>query len=209
MPATFRATGQTGILISGSGVCVDAIVADFISGAAELLSPANRPEHWDVIEGQGSLHHPAYAGVTLGLIHGSQPDALVLCHRIGLDHIDGYPRTTRRRAWQAAIAVNESAARLTNPNARVIGISVNTAAATAPQAQRYLADTEAALHLPCCDPVRTGVAALVDRLLHQYSAPRMSRLAEQRLALSVEVEQWPCACRSGSPARRPWRSTWS
>ncbi len=88
----FAPRGQTGILISGSGVSVDAIVSDFISGAAELLSPANRPEHWDVIEGQGSLHHPAYAGVTLGLIHGSQPDALVLCHRIDLEHIDGYPR---------------------------------------------------------------------------------------------------------------------
>jgi uncharacterized NAD-dependent epimerase/dehydratase family protein len=167
VPATFRASGQTGILISGSGVSVDAIVADFISGAAELLSPANRPEHWDVIEGQGSLHHPAYAGVTLGLIHGSQPDALVLCHRIDLEHVDGYP-SYATPGFEAAIAANESAARLTNPNARVVGISVNTAAADAARAQRYLSSLEAQLRLPCCDPVRTGVAALVDRLLQEF-----------------------------------------
>jgi uncharacterized NAD-dependent epimerase/dehydratase family protein len=167
VPATFRASGQTGILISGSGVSVDAIVSDFISGAAELLSPANRPEHWDVIEGQGSLHHPAYAGVTLGLIHGSQPDALILCHRIDLDQIDGYP-SYATPSFEAAIVANESAARLTNPNARVVGISVNTAAAGPARAQSYLRDLEVKLHLPCCDPVRTGVGALVDRLLKEF-----------------------------------------
>ncbi len=167
VPATFRASGQTGILISGSGVSVDAIVSDFISGAAELLSPVNRPEHWDVIEGQGSLHHPAYAGVTLGLIHGSQPDALVLCHRIDLEHVDGYP-SYATPSLAVAIAANESAARLTNPNARVVGISVNTSTATAARAQSYLAEVGAALRLPCCDPVRSGVAPIVDRLLQEY-----------------------------------------
>ncbi len=167
VPATFRASGQTGILISGSGVSVDAIVSDFISGAAELLSPANRPEHWDVIEGQGSLHHPAYAGVTLGLIHGSQPDALILCHRIDLAHVDGYPRYAIP-SFEAAIAANEAAARVTNPNARVVGISINTASSAAPRAMRYLGDLEANLHLPCCDPVRTGVGPLVDRLLQEF-----------------------------------------
>jgi uncharacterized NAD-dependent epimerase/dehydratase family protein len=171
VPATFRASGQTGILISGSGVSVDAVVSDFISGAAELLSPANRAEHWDVIEGQGSLHHPAYAGVTLGLIHGSQPDALVLCHRIDLEHVDGYP-SYPTPSFEAAIAANEGAAQLTNPSARVVGISVNTAAATAARAQRYLGELEAALRLPCCDPVRTGVAPLVDRLLQEFPQAR-------------------------------------
>ncbi|HEY9545902.1 MAG TPA: DUF1611 domain-containing protein, partial [Solimonas sp.] len=78
--ADFRATGQTGILIAGTGLPMDAVVADFSAGAAECLSPDAAPEHWDVIEGQGSLFHPAYAGVTLGLLHGSQPDALILCH---------------------------------------------------------------------------------------------------------------------------------
>ena len=165
--ATFRATGQTGILISGSGVSVDAVVSDFVAGAAELLSPANRPEHWDVIEGQGSLHHPAYAGVTLGLIHGSQPDALVLCHRMDLDHLDGYANYPTPTI-ETAIAANESAARLTNPQARVIGVSVNTSGASEERARTYLSGVEAKLRMPCCDPVRTGVRSLVDRLLDTY-----------------------------------------
>jgi uncharacterized NAD-dependent epimerase/dehydratase family protein len=167
VPATFRASGQTGILISGAGVSVDAVVSDFVSGAAELLSPANQPGHWDVIEGQGCLHHPAYAGVTLGLIHGSQPDALVLCHRIDLAHLDGYPDYATP-SFEAAISANEAAARLTNPHARVTGISINTSAASAERAQRYLAEVASALRLPCCDPVRTGVAPLVDRLLQEF-----------------------------------------
>ena len=92
--ADFAATGQTGIFISGKGISVDAVVADFISGATELLSPDNSADHWDIIEGQGSLYHPSYAGVTLGLIHGSQPDAMVLCHEVGRTEIiglKGYP----------------------------------------------------------------------------------------------------------------------
>ncbi len=162
--ATFRATGQTGILISGAGVSVDAVVSDFVAGAAEALSPANEPGHWDVIEGQGSLHHPAYAGVTLGLIHGSQPDALVLCHAIGRDRIDGYP-SYRTPSLAEAIAVNESAARLTNSRAAVVGVSVNTSKVGERHAREYVARIEGELCLPCCDPVRTGVAALVDRLI--------------------------------------------
>lgn len=164
IPATFRATGQTGIFIAGSGVSVDAVVSDFIAGAAEALSPSNEPDHWDIIEGQGSVHHPAYAGVTLGLIHGSQPDALVLCHSIERDHVDGYP-AYRAPTLEQAIAANEQAARLTNPRAQVIGISVNTSSVREEGARDYLATIEAALRLPCCDPVRTGVSAIVDRLL--------------------------------------------
>jgi uncharacterized NAD-dependent epimerase/dehydratase family protein len=162
--ATFRATGQTGIFIAGSGVSVDAVISDFVAGAAEALSPANDPEHWDLVEGQGSLHHPAYAGVTLGLIHGSQPDALIVCHALGRDHIDGYPRFPTP-TFEQAIADNEHAARLTNPNARVVGISVNTSKASESVALTYLKATSERLDLPCCDPVRTGVAAIVDRLL--------------------------------------------
>ena len=167
--ATFRATGQTGILISGSGVGIDAVVSDFVAGAAEILSPANAPDHWDVIEGQGSLHHPAYAGVTLGLIHGSQPDALVLCHSMGRAEIDGYP-AYRTPTFAAAIAANESAAQLTNPRARVVGISVNTSNATDEHARSYLAEVSAQQGMPCCDPVRTGVGALVDRLLESVGS---------------------------------------
>ncbi len=94
MKATYRATGQTGIMIAGSGIPIDAVVADFVAGAAEMLSPDNEPDHWDLIEGQGALHHPGYAGVSLGLLHGSQPDAFVVCHeagRTGIDLWDGFP----------------------------------------------------------------------------------------------------------------------
>ena len=162
--ATFRATGQTGIFIAGGGVSVDAVVSDFVAGAAEALSPGGDPSHWDLIEGQGSLHHPAYAGVTLGLIHGSQPDALVVCHAMGRDHIDGYPRYPTP-SFEQAIADNERAARLTNPNAKVIGISVNTSKSSQSAAVAYLQAIEQRLGMPCCDPVRTGVGAIVDRLL--------------------------------------------
>ena len=162
--ADFRATGQTGIFIAGSGVSVDAVISDFVAGAAEALSPANDPEHWDLIEGQGSLHHPAYAGVTLGLIHGSQPDALILCHAMGRDHIDGYPSFPTPTLGRA-IADNERAAQLTNHQARVVGVSVNTSKAGEREAREYLASVQDRLGLPCCDPVRTGVAPIVDQLL--------------------------------------------
>ncbi|HDO51642.1 MAG TPA: DUF1611 domain-containing protein, partial [Rhizobiales bacterium] len=89
--ATFRATGQTGILITGEGVSVDAVVADFISGAIEVIAPANEPDHWDIVEGQGSLFHASYAGVSTGLLHGAQADALVLCHEPTRTHMRGLP----------------------------------------------------------------------------------------------------------------------
>ena len=92
LKATFRATGQTGILIAGEGVAIDAVVSDFAAGAAESLSPNNHSGHWDVIEGQGSLFHPAYAGVSLSLLHGSQPDAIIVCHEPGRQHIDDLAR---------------------------------------------------------------------------------------------------------------------
>ena len=126
--ADFRATGQTGIFISGRGIAVDSVVSDFVSGAAEWLSPAAAPQHWDVIEGQGSLFHPAYAGVTLGLIHGSQPDVMVLCHdlaRTGIADYDGYAIPSYEACFEAYLA----AARLTNPAARFAGVSLNTVVA--------------------------------------------------------------------------------
>lgn len=161
--ADFRATGQTGIMISGSGVAIDAVVADFIAGAAESLSPANEPHHWDVIEGQGSLFHPAYAGVTLGLLHGSQPDALVLCHDPTRLHIEGFPEfplidldTAIRRYLEAA--------HLTNPRADFVGVSLNTSTLSAERRAETIARVERQLRLPCCDPLITGVAAIGDRL---------------------------------------------
>jgi len=162
--ADFRATGQTGIFIAGDGVSIDAVVSDFVSGAVEWLTPANDPDHWDLIEGQGSLFHASYAGVTLALIHGAQPDALVMCHEPTRTHMRGlrhYPLPDLK----LCIERNVEAAQLTNPAARCVGVGVNSRALDAAAARDYLRQTEDQLGLPCVDPVRTGVAAIVDRLL--------------------------------------------
>lgn len=162
--ASFRATGQTGIMIAGAGVAVDAVIADFIAGAAEALSPDNDPGHWDVIEGQGALFHPAYAGVTLGLLHGSQPDALVLCHDPSRDTIEGYPHCPIPDL-QHAIDRYVEAARLTNQAVRCVGLSINSS--TLPDAHWYSYASELAqrLSLPVVDPMRGGVDLLADALL--------------------------------------------
>src|ERR1700674_148706 len=120
--ATFRATGQTGIMISGAGIAIDAVVADFIAGAAEQLSSDNAPDHWHVIEGQGSLFHPENAGVTLGLLHGSQPDAIVLCHDPSRRTIDEYPNFPIPDL-QVAIDDYLRAGRPTNPAVRCVGFA--------------------------------------------------------------------------------------
>lgn len=161
--ADFRATGQTGIMIAGSGVSVDAVVSDFVSAAAAQLSPANSTDHWDVIEGQGSLFHPAYAGVTLGLLHGSQPDAMVLCtdpSRKTLRTFDRY----KQPSLHACIDLYTQTARLTNANAKIVGLSFNTSSFSAAEASRILSKAEADFRLPCVDPVRTGVGRLVDAI---------------------------------------------
>ena len=161
--ATFRATGQTGIFITGDGVSVDAVVADFISGATEWLSPANDEDHWDVVEGQGSLFHASYAGVSLGLLHGAQPDALVMCHEPTRPHMRGLPEYALPEIADC-IQLNEHMARLTNPDAKVIGISVNTKAMEKDKALPYLKELEQKHQLPACDPFVTGVAPIVDRI---------------------------------------------
>ncbi|WP_395444117.1 DUF1611 domain-containing protein [Caulobacter sp. UC70_42] len=162
--ADFRATGQTGIFIAGSGAPIDAIVSDFVAGAAEVLSPAASEDHWDIIEGQGSLFHPAYAGVSLGLLHGSQPDALVVCHdatRTAIDGLEAFPTPSLAEA----IELNLRLARLTNPAVRVAGVCINTSRLSTEAAAKSLTETAAALSVPCCDPVRTGVSTIVDTLL--------------------------------------------
>jgi uncharacterized NAD-dependent epimerase/dehydratase family protein len=162
--ADFRATGQTGIMISGGGVAIDAVVADFIAGAAEALSPDAAADHWDVIEGQGSLFHPAYAGVTTGLTHGSQPDVLILCHAPGRSHIlsvTGY----RLPSLQQAAHLNLEVARLTNPAVRLAGISLNTSALTEEERQRVIGETEQEMQLPCFDPLKSSLDAIVDNVL--------------------------------------------
>jgi uncharacterized NAD-dependent epimerase/dehydratase family protein len=161
--ADFRATGQTGIMIAGGGVAVDAVVADFIAGAAEWLSPENEARHWDVIEGQGSLFHPAFAGVSLGLLHGSQPTALVLCHEPTRQHMRALPHQ-KLPGLAECLDLNLRCARLTSPAVEAVGVSVNTAALPEPERQACLAAIEAELGLPTVDPIATSVARIVDRL---------------------------------------------
>ena len=161
--ADFRATGQTGIMISGAGIAIDAVVADFIAGAAESLSPDNDPQHWDIIEGQGSLFHPAYAGVTLGLIHGSQPDALILCHDSTRQHVNGFPEYPIVDL-QIAIERYLEAARLTNPAVRVIAVSLNTSKLDDAACKATMSAIERQLQLPCFDPMRGGADRVADIL---------------------------------------------
>lgn len=155
--ATFRATGQTGILIAGQGVAVDAVKTDFISGAAESLSPNNAPDHWDIVEGQGSLFHPSFAAVTLGLVHGSQPDLMVLCHKVDRDHISGLPEY-QVPDLMTAIPLYTTVARLTNPAARVVAISLNCSAVSTERAQEALAQAEATTGLVAFDPLAEDFA---------------------------------------------------
>ncbi|NRA19510.1 MAG: DUF1611 domain-containing protein [Oceanospirillaceae bacterium] len=161
--ATFRATGQTGILIEGDGVPIDAIVSDFIAGAVEQLSPDNHPQHWDIIEGQGSLFHPAYAGVSLGLLHGAQADVIILCHEAGrtqMDLMDGFPVPD----FATLIETNLQLGRLTNPNIRLGGIALNTSAMEEGEALAEIARYQALYGVPVVDPVRTGVTLIVDAM---------------------------------------------
>ena len=162
--ADFRATGQTGILIAGDGVPLDAVVADFISGAIEQISPDRTDGGWDLIAGQGSLFHPSFAGVSTGLLHGAQPDALVLCHDPMRRTMRGLPHYQPPRL-DDCLEANLRAARLTNPQVRAVGIALNTSAMGAAQATDLCARTADMFGLPCSDPYRMGVDAMVDLLL--------------------------------------------
>jgi uncharacterized NAD-dependent epimerase/dehydratase family protein len=163
MKASFRATGQTGIFIAGGGVSVDAVIADFISGATEKLCPANEPDHWDVVEGQGSLFHASFAGVSLGLLHGAQPDALVMCHEPTRTHMRGLPDFALP-SLKDCIAVNEQMGRMVNPACRVIGVSVNTSGLPKERQDDYLESVEREVGLPTVDAFRQGAGRLVDAL---------------------------------------------
>ena len=164
LKADFRATGQTGIFIAGDGVSIDAVVADFISGAVEWLTPANDPDHWDLIEGQGALFHPSYAGVSLGLLHGSQPDVIVMCHEPTRRHMRGVPDFPLPDLGEC-IAANLAAARLTNRDVRCVGISLNTAVLDDAAAARLIRQTADRFELPVVDPVRMGVGPIVDAIV--------------------------------------------
>ncbi|MCZ0811559.1 MAG: N-acetyltransferase DgcN [Pseudomonadota bacterium] len=163
MKATFRATGQTGILITGDGVPLDAVIADFMAGSIEWLTPDNDEDHWDLIEGQGSLFHVSYSGVTMALIHGGQPDALILCHEPTRDHMRGLPDYTP----PSLEALRDTAlplARIANSGCVVAGVSVNTQHMSEEDAKAYLAEIERSMDLPATDPYRFGPGKLVDAL---------------------------------------------
>lgn len=164
LAATFRATGQTGILIDGDGVPLDAVVADFMAGSVEWLTPANDDGHWDLLEGQGSLFHISYSGVTMALIHGGQPDALVLCHEPTRDHMRGLP-DYRLPPLEAVRDLALQLAQVANPSCKVAGIAVNTAALDESDAEACLSEIEARMELPTVDPFRQGAGRLVDALI--------------------------------------------
>ncbi|MFS4437060.1 N-acetyltransferase DgcN [Paracoccaceae bacterium GXU_MW_L88] len=161
--ASFRATGQTGILITGEGVPLDAVVADFMAGAVEWLSPNNDADHWDLIEGQGSLFHPSFSGVTMALIHGGQPDALILCHEPTRTHmrgLPGYQLPTLEALRDLVLPI----AQIVNPAVEITGVSINTAALGEDEALRYLEETEKRMGLPTVDPFRQGAERLAEAL---------------------------------------------
>lgn len=166
LDAIFQATGQTGVFISGRGVSIDAVVADFISGAAEWISPATEPDIWQIVEGQGSLFHPSFAGVSLGLLHGSQPDAFVVCHettRTNMRNVK-HPLPSIQQVIDLTIACGQ----LTNPNIRCVGIAVNTQALDEATAVSTMAEIAKLHDLPTVDPIRTGVAPIVARLQQEF-----------------------------------------
>jgi uncharacterized NAD-dependent epimerase/dehydratase family protein len=161
--SSFRATGQTGILITGNGVPLDAVVADFMAGSVEWLTPDNDDDHWDMIEGQGSLFHVSYSGVTMALIHGGAPDALILSHEPTRPHMRGLPGY-RMPSLEALRDMALPIARIANPKAQVVGISVNTAAMSEDEALSYLESVEKRMGLPTVDPFRQGAGRLCDAL---------------------------------------------
>ena len=166
LDAHFRATGQTGVFISGRGVSIDAVVADFISGAAEWISPDSDADMWQVVEGQGSLFHPSFAGVSLGLLHGSQPDAFVVCHETTRTHMRNVKQPLP--SVQDVIDLTITCGKLTNPGIRCVGIAVNTHALDEATAASTIDEIAQAHGLPAVDPIRNGVVAIVTRLKQEF-----------------------------------------
>ncbi len=162
--STFRATGQTGILITGDGVPLDAVIADFMAGSVEYLTPDNDEDHWDIIEGQGSLYHVSYSGVTLALIHGGQPDALILCHEPTREHMRGLP-TYKLPSLQEVRDTALTLAKVGNPACKVVGVSINTQHLSEDEAAAYCAQVEEELGLPTVDPFRHGAQRLAAALV--------------------------------------------
>ena len=162
----YKATGQTGVFISGRGVAIDAVVADFIAGAVEWLSPAAEPHHWDLIEGQGSMFHPSFASVSLGLLHGAQPDAFVVCHEPSRSTMRGvsFPLPS----IQHVIDITMRCGALTNPGIRPVGIAINTASMDEDSARDFLKQLCRDHALPATDPMRFGAGPIVDYIASEF-----------------------------------------
>lgn len=165
--ADFRATGQTGILIAGGGVPVDAVISDFLAGSVEWLAPARSDGGWDLIEGQGSLFHPSFAGVSLGLLHGAQPDALVLCHEPNRPHMRGLKGRPMPDLAEC-LEENLRVAKVTSPDVQAVGVALNTSRLPAEEARRTCEQVSQQLGLPCTDPIRDGVAPIVGRMVERF-----------------------------------------
>ncbi len=182
----FVATGQIGILIAGRGVPLDRVIGDFMAGALEVCiqdeiahlqaQQPQAPSHWLFIEGQGSLGHPAYSGVTLSLVHGSNPDMMILCHKAESTGINNYPQLVLPPLQEIAARYEAAASWIRPPGeapARVVGISVNSSALPEPEARAYLNALARETELPVTDPVRYGV----DDLLAAIRAEEARRAA--------------------------------
>lgn len=161
--AKFIATGQTGIMVEGDGLPIDCIVADFVSGAAEKLILENQHHEIVLVEGQGSLVHPSYSGVTLSLLHGCAPQALILCYEIGRETVTGVesvkipPLTEIKRIYEVMSNVHQPC--------KIIGIGINSRRVSAAEAAQERARTKAAFGLPACDVFRDGPEELVEAVI--------------------------------------------
>jgi len=168
--AEFVATGQTGIAIAGQGIAVDAVVADFIAGAAELMvcEAAERAD-WVIVEGQGALTHPGFSGVTLGLLHGAGPDLMVLCHDVSRVSVKGYDDGLALRPLRDYVRIYEDAAAWRRPPgyppARVVAVALNTATVNEELSRAMIETAAIETGLPAADPVREGAAG-ADRIAH-------------------------------------------
>ncbi len=205
----FVPTGQTGIMIEGWGIAVDAVVADFIAGAAEWLTlEGSKNADVVLVEGQGSINHPGYSGVTLGLLHGSCPDAMILCHQSSREFIGDY----REAAWLRIpplaeyVRLYESIGAAVHPT-RVIGISLNTYDLSDVEARRACDRAEQETGLPATDPVRFDSAPLVNAIADERNRYLQARKAQQRPPMAAPWEsplrRWVEAGLLDRDGRRP------
>ncbi len=178
LKSVFVPTGQTGIAIAGWGIAVDAVVSDFLAGASERLVVEGYERGGELlfVEGQGSLAHPAYSGVTLGLIHGSAPHAFVLCHRAGSTEVEGYPGYPLP-SLSELVELHEEIALQLRP-ARVACIALNTAHLGEEQARAAIAEATSETGLPADDPVRFGAGSLLDAVLATLEAQASAATAD-------------------------------